>query len=68
MPAGALLSVLGFLPCRSRSVRTGYILFLLGLGLHLIVLGPPFLGCPLEDDAAFDNLVDVVHAGVVFSW
>lgn len=48
-------------------MRTGYILFLLGLGLYLIVLGP-FLGCPLEDDAAFDNLVDVAHVRGCFLW
>ena len=32
-----LLTVLGFLPCRARTVGTGDVLFLLGLGLYLVL-------------------------------
>ena len=35
MPVSPLLTVFGFLLGRATTVSTGYILFLLGLGLHL---------------------------------
>ena len=37
MPVSPLLTVLGFLPGRARTVGTGDILFLLGLGLYFVL-------------------------------
>ena len=38
MPVGPLLTVFGFLTGRATTVSTSDVLFLLGLGLHLVVL------------------------------
>ena len=58
MPVGPLLTVLGFLPSRARTVGTGDILFLLGLGLDLVL----FLAgtaTPSERDAVDQYVLEI---------
>ena len=54
VPVGALLSVLRLLAGRAATVSTGDILLLLGLGLHLAVVGLP-LTATAEADAILQN-------------
>ena len=54
MPVSPLLPVLGLLPGRAATVSTGDILLLLGLGLHLAVVGLP-LTATTKADAILQN-------------
>ena len=60
MTIGTLLAVLGFLTCRTTTVSTGDILFLLGFSLHLaIVLW--LITSSSEADAVFKDILKIVH-------
>ena len=63
MSVGTLLTVLGLLPGRARAMGSGDILFLLGLGLHLAVLGIAPTRCASEDQSSLDDIVYVCHNG-----
>ena len=39
MTVSPLLAILGFLTCRAAAVGTGDVFFLLGLGLHFVLIG-----------------------------
>ena len=55
-----LLTVFGFLSGRTTTMRTGDVLFLLGLGLDLIiVLG--LITASAEVDTVFEDVLKIVH-------
>ena len=60
MPIRPLLTVFGFLPCRTATVGTGDVLFLLGLGLDLaVVLG--LIAASAKIDTVFEDILKIVH-------
>ena len=64
MAVGPLFAVLGLLACRARAMGTGNVFFLLGLGLHLVVLTTATTGSTSEDQSALDNIVYICHRAV----
>ena len=61
VPGGALFPVFCLLPCRAAAVGTGYILFLLRLGLYLPCIGVLLGSTPEHDAATGYYLVNVAH-------
>ena len=59
MSVSPLLTVFGLLPCRAATVSTGDVFFLLGLGLHLVLL---FAGttAATELDAVLEDEAEIV--------
>ena len=60
MAISPLLTVFGFLTCRTTTMSTSDILFLLGLGLHLAVV-LRLVTSASEVDAVFENVLEIVH-------
>ena len=60
MPVGPLLTVFGLLTSRAATVRTGDILLLLGLGLHLAVVFR-LVPSTSEVDAVLQDMLKIVH-------
>ena len=59
---GTLFAVFGFLACRAAAMGSGDILFLLGFGLHLALVGVLALAASPEiDTTAGDDVVNVAH-------
>ena len=58
---GTLLTVFGLLAGGATAMGTRDVLFLLGLRLHLAAAWLTAFGRATEDDAAFENLVKIVH-------
>ena len=55
-----LLTVFGFLPCRARTMGTGDVFLLLGLGLHFVVAACLAASAtPEHQSTAFDYLVNL---------
>lgn len=62
VPVGTLLAVFSLLAGRPAAVRSGDILFLLGLGFHLAAVVIVLLPCRTEHYSAASNyVVDVCH-------
>ena len=60
MPIRPLLTVFGFLPCRTATMGTSDVLLLLGLGLHLpFVFG--LVAPPSEANAVLKDMLEIVH-------
>ena len=60
MPIGTLLTILGFLLGRARTVSTGDIFLFLCLGLHLTFVGVFALAPSAEVDAITPDLLKIV--------
>ena len=58
---GSLLTVFGFLTSRATTVGTSDILFLLGLGLHLLAIVLRLVTSASEVDAVLENMLKIVH-------
>lgn len=58
---GSLLAILCLLTGRATTVSTRYVLFLLGFGLHLVVVILLRTTAAFEDHTAHDNIVNVTH-------
>ena len=58
---GSLLAILCLLTGRAAAVSTRNILFLLGFGLHLVVVVLLRSAASLENHAAHDNIVNITH-------
>ena len=61
MPVSPLLTVFGFLTGRTAAVGTSDILFLLGLGLHLLAIVLRLVTSASEVDAVFEYVLKIVH-------
>ena len=61
MSVGTLLAVFGFLTGRAAAVGTSDILFLLGLGLHLLAIVLRLVTSTSEVDTVFEYVLKVVH-------
>ena len=61
LPVSPLLTVFGFLPGRAAAVCACNIFFLLGLCLHLSLVGVFAFAAPAEVDTVLQNQVEVVH-------
>ena len=62
---GSLLAILCLLTGRATTVSTRYVLFLLGFGLHLVVVILLRTTAALEDHTAHDNIVNVTHTLII---
>ena len=61
MSVGTLLTVFRFLTGRTAAVGTSDILFLLGLGLHLLAIVLRLVTSASEVDAVFEYVLKIVH-------
>ena len=61
MSVGTLLTVFRFLTGRTAAVGTSDILFLLGLGLHLLAIVLRLVSSTSEVDAVLENMLKIVH-------
>ena len=62
LAVGTLFAVLGLLTGRPRAVRSGDVLFFLGLGLHLARIRVAALAAPTERDAVLQDFLKVLLA------
>ena len=56
---GSLLAVFGFLPGRTTAMGASNVLLLLGLGLHLALVGVAALATTAKGDAVLQNLLKI---------
>ena len=66
LTVGTLLAILRLLASRAAAVRSRNVLFLLGLGLHLVVVVLFRTTAALEDHATHDDVVDITHIFITF--
>lgn len=60
MPVGTLLTILCFLTCRTATVSTSDILFLLGFGLHLAFI-LWLITSTSEADTVLEDILKIIH-------
>ena len=61
MPVCSLFAVFGLLTSRTATMSTSDILFLLGLGLHLLAIVLRLVTSTSEVDAVFEYVLKIVH-------